>query len=450
MAVPICSNLKPILEIEEIQAFVPKKTASWAPREEPRKIDCVFDRGDGVYGLPFNYIISSMGTKIIPIKSFHRVKRWTMDFVPRDYQVSVIKEATAHLNEQRSCILQVYAGFGKTHTSLCLAAKINRKYQLATCIVLPDNKGIRKGWIKMLTHLGVKYAVLGDPKCNIHEDDIQIYVTMKTALTKVPREVLKKIGTIIVDEAHLFCTNIAIQELLRFTPAYVIMLTATFTRADGLHRALELIAGTKCIIRKDPKPFLIFKVPTPFTPVDFRMTTRGKMWSDVQKKYDAMEDRTEMICDFVKWNLDLKTLILTKHVDRANLLCNKLNAEGVVCSILAGNIDSYEDKGVLVATFSKVGTGYDEQNACESWNGKRLELLIVDASVKKIEQYAGRVARASNPCIIFPVDNLSNNKQHYKECSKWWTDPERNAKEIQMKFGVPFKVSEYLAYYSKE
>jgi hypothetical protein len=300
----------------------------------------------------------------------------------------------------------------------------------------------------MLTSIGVKFAVFGDPNYDINAPDIQVYVTMKTALTKVPREILKRVGTLIVDEAHLFCTNIAIQELLRFTPAYVIMLTATFVRKDGLHKALELIAGSSPIIRKDPKPFLIFKVPTPFTPVDFRVTARGKLWSDVQKKYDEMEDRLEMICNFVKWNLDLKTLILTKHVEKAKAICDKLNEDGVACSILAGNIDSYEDKGVLVATFSKVGTGYDEQNACESWNGKRLELLIVDASVKNIEQYAGRVARSSNPCIIYPVDNLTNNRQHYKECSKWWSDPERNAKELKMKYNQPFKVSDYLAYYS--
>lgn len=442
MAIPISSKQKPLLYVEEVRPFVPKKGRNYGAQEELKRLDCITQLDHEVYGVPFNYVIRTYGPNIIPADKFHKVPQWNINFIPRDYQVSVIKEATQQLNKQRSCILQVYPGFGKTHTSLFLAGKINRKHHYATCIVLPDNKGIKAGWIKLLQELKINFAMLGENVENLK--DVQVFVTMKTALTKIPREVLKLIGVLIIDEAHLFCTNIAIQQLLRFTPAYVIMLTATFIREDNLHKALELIAGKETIIRKDPKPFLIFKISTPFTPEDYRITTRGKMWSDVQKKYDLMEERTEMICNFVKWNSDLKILILTKHVERAKLLCSELNSKNIKCSMLAGNKDSYDDNGILVATFSKVGTGYDEQNACLTWNGKRLELLIIDASVKKIEQYAGRVARSNNPCIIFPVDNLSNNKQHYRECAKWWSDPELDAKEIIIPFGTEFHVSDYL------
>lgn len=402
----------------------------------------------GVINLPFYVVFEKSKSKFINKKNYTEILPWELvNFQLRDYQKEVIQEAINDLKAKHTAILQVFCGFGKTHTSLYLAQKLTMWFKLKTLIVLPDNKAICNGWYKVLKESTTlspdQFYVQGISQQKI-TGKTAIIAVMKNALWKFPDYVLKTFGIVLIDEAHLFCTELAIQQLLRLTPAFIIMLTATFDREDGMHRCLELIAGSKRIIKKDPKKFLVFKIKTPFVPKDYKTTARGKVWADVIKKLDEMPEREDFIVDLVKSNCDLKILILTKHVNRAKQLTERLNKENIKTSFLAGRKDDYDDTGILIATFSKVGVGFDEQNACASWNGRRLELLIMDSPVKNIEQYIGRVARSSYPSIIYPVDKLSNCNNHFNSCAKWWRDPARNAEEKEIKYGEPVKVSDFM------
>lgn len=406
------------------------------------------EEAPGTINLPFHVVFKKTKCKFVNEKNYTRITPWQLQqFELRDYQKEVVQEALRDLKNQHSAILQVFCGFGKTHTSLYLAQKLTEWFKLKTLIILPDNKAICQGWYSVLKDCTTlspdEFYVQGISQQKI-TGKTAIIVVMKNALWKFPEYVIKTFGTVLIDEAHLFCTELAIQQLLRLTPVFIIMLTATFERGDGMHRALELIAGNKRIIKKDPKKFLVFKIKTPFVPKDYKTTARGKVWADVIKKLDEMPEREDFIVDLVKANSDLKILILTKHVTRAKQLTERLNKENLKSSFLAGRKDDYEDTGILIATFSKVGVGFDEKNACASWNGQRLELLILDSPVKNIEQYLGRVARSNYPSIIYPVDKLSNCNNHFNACAKWWRDPARNAEEREIKFGDTVKVSDYM------
>ena len=101
--------------------------------------------------------------------------------------------------------------------------------------------------------------------------------------------------------------------------------------------------------------------------------------------------------------------------------------KGAECSTLYGSDTSYEDANIIISTFSKIGEGFDEENMCDTWNGKRLEMLIIAISKKDIHQNAGRVFRSENPVLIYLVDDDKRIQNHYNEASAFWLHKSRNA-----------------------
>ncbi len=88
-------------------------------------------------------------------------------------------------------------------------------------------------------------------------------------------------------------------------------------------------------------------------------------------------------------------------------------------SLLAGNVKSYEDANVIVATVSKVSVGFDEKESCSNWGGKRINMLILPNSILNNEQVYGRAGRAPLSVIVEFSDKNRNIKNHLNKKRKW-------------------------------
>lgn len=125
---------------------------------------------------------------------------------------------------------------------------------------------VRKQWVNALrSKTNGKVQVVNK---NELDPDADFYVIGVSKTSKIPREQLSQIGGVIVDEAHLTVKETFEKALLRFQPLWVLGLSATPRRADGLHSVLEMYFGPKknFITRKETKPFKVYKVETNFIP----------------------------------------------------------------------------------------------------------------------------------------------------------------------------------------
>lgn len=344
------------------------------------------------------------------------------NFELRDYQKEAIELALEDMKKNGTCFFNVFCSFGKTVVGSWLASWISKEHNLATLCIYPRHV-IGKSWLG--TFKNCTKAKIWKFDANIEmPDDTQIILCMDTELEKLTPKILNRIGHLIIDEAHTFCTEGNINGLLNIEPKYITALTATYERDDGFEVMLDFIVGKKRIVKISKKPFFVIHCQTPFVPVDIKTTTRGIQFNSLVDSLDNNELRNEFIYDIVYKNMSEKILIMTKHIEHVKIL--EINLKNILTkynkkiSTYCGNDKTYFECDVLIGTISKIGVGFDEKETCENWNGRRFNLLILSTSTKKIEQIAGRVFRSDIPIVVDIVDDHENLKRHWTDRKRWY------------------------------
>ncbi len=261
------------------------------------------------------------------------------------------------------------------------------------------------------------------------------------SIRHIPDDILLSIGTLILDEAVDFCTEIRYYESLKIHPQYIILCTATPTRPNKLHSMLHLMCGEHRVIRLNQQPFTVIKLMTGVKPVTIK-TNEGIDWTFLQYDLYLSERRNHCILDCLLTNYDThKMMILTNfevHVDLLVDLCNMYNLS---VTRYAGNQKSYDNAKILIGTTKKIGVGFDEKSKCDTYDGIRIDLLFLVCSTKQFEslaQVVGRVFRADFPNVLHFVDNDPRiGGTHWKVAEKWYNDAKG---EITESLWIPFKI----------
>lgn len=332
-----------------------------------------------------------------------------------EVQKDVAEEALNYLQIKGTVILNLYTAFGKTVVGAFLGATLGKlTLVLFTSVVLIEQW---RNTFKEFTD-GVVWVVGEEPPPFAH-----IILCMNGRFGDLPKEYLKSIGTVIIDEAHDFCTPSRVECLLGTIPSYVIAMTATLERKNGMHSMIHAMCGMEVIKKISKKPFNVFKYNTGIT-VDIKLNRIGDPdWSALQRSIAESEERNNMALELVKLNTNYKILILTWRREHVNYMVTKLQERGETVDFMCGNKKSYSDSRILVGTIKKIGTAFDEKTACDNFNGFRLNMLILLGSMKSIallEQVAGRVFRAEFPQIIHFVDDMKISENHWNEGQRWY------------------------------
>ena len=332
-----------------------------------------------------------------------------------EIQETIAIEALNHLNTKGTAILNLYTGSGKTVVGAYLAAKTNRitLILIAQLVLIPQWKNTFKDFTNAVT-----WVVGEDPP-----PYADVIICMCTQFNKLPQEYLKNIGTLIIDEAHDFCTPSRSECLLGTTPQYVIALTATLERKNGMHSIIHAICGYDVIKKISKKPFNIFKYNTGIT-VPIKQNREGDPdWSDMQRKLAEDLTRNNIVLKIISDNPHFKILILTWRKEHVKYLVSRLEESRESVDYMCGNKKSYSDSRILIGTIKKIGQGFDEKTACPNFNGFRINMLILLGSMRSIgllEQVAGRVFRSEFPQIIHFVDDMKISENHWNEGQRWY------------------------------
>lgn len=343
----------------------------------------------------------------------------------RENQLVVIKEASEQLEKYGTTTLGLYPGFGKT----ILGAKLAADKKLLV-VVLVHREILTIQWKKTFeTFTNGNVWIVGEKNppatCNV-------IICMDTRWEKIDPTLRDMVGFLIIDEAHAFCTPTHVGCLLAFHPKYIVIETATLERDDGLYSMIHAISGTHGVFRETDKPFEVIKINTNIKPVRKMNRMGGVDYTSLSKTIVLDERRNEIIVNLVINNPNNTILILTNLVEHVMLLHDLLQKRSVSCDYMCGSRKFYQDSRVLVATSSKVGTGFDQSTACPDYSGRRFDLLLVVFSIKKesiLVQNVGRVFRSDYPTVMHFVDNDDIFKSHWYKCRKWYLKHNGNIKE---------------------
>lgn len=320
----------------------------------------------------------------------------------REEQDVVKKEAIDHFNKYGSTVISCYTGFGKTITAIYIASKIRLR-----TLILVNRIVLIKQWKSAILRFcpNARIQIL-TPKTN--KKDADFYLMNASNVPKRGWD-YEDVGLVIADECHLIMAEGLSRAMQFLVPRYVLGLSATPYRVDGLNKLLDLYFGERRIYRKLWKKHIVYKVNTGFKPT-VELTPAGRVnWNTILESQAGDPARNELIVKITQMYPSRVFLILCKRVSQGRFLVDRLEEEGEDVTSLIGEQQEYEQSSrILVGTTGKCSTGFDHP---------RLDTLLLAGDIQEYYiQALGRVMRRRDvePVVFDLVDDNGILKKHFR------------------------------------
>jgi superfamily II DNA or RNA helicase len=229
----------PNAQYESISRFGKSK---WALSRIPKYICYVKEIG-GRYVLPRYYFGTDMLDGEI-IGEDYRVRGATLsslDFLGtlRSYQTDFLADLS--LLSNTGVLLEASCGSGKTVMGIYLSLMRGKK-----TLVLVPTYYLAKQWKERIEAFSkCSCQILTSKDSKIRTDaDFTVAVLDLFSVRVLPTELVENIGTVVLDEAHRIGAETYMPILDEIPARNRIALTATFRRADGVHKILQYHFGT--------------------------------------------------------------------------------------------------------------------------------------------------------------------------------------------------------------
>lgn len=325
----------------------------------------------------------------------------------RDSQVPIVKESIEQLKNTKASMISVYMGMGKTVMSIFLATHSKLK-----TIVLCHIISLLDQWkAEIERHTNCKAQIV--TSSDQFDENASFYIMNPLNIPKRKLSEYKRagIGMCIVDELHTICTLQLSQALYYITPIYIIGLSATPYRYDGLDKLMDIYFGTHRITRKLKRYHKVFQIHTDFKPEKELMNNGSLNWNSILTQQADCEERNQMIVNIVKEYKDRYFLLLVKRVTQGRKLAKMLRGENVITFLQSENPTKITAR-IVIGTTKKLGAGF-------SYNKLNSMILCADI-VNYFEQPLGRVFRTEDvePIVFDIVDNFDLLRKHAKQREK--------------------------------
>lgn len=313
------------------------------------------------------------------------------------------KKAIKDILKSDEGVLNAPTGSGKTVMALAMIAE---RRQAALIIV--HTKELLYQWRNRIkTFLNIKESeigLLGDGHKQVEKITIAIINSLYKHIDFVKQY---KIGHLIVDECHRVPSRTFSEAVCKFNSKYILGLSATPYRRDGLTKVLHYYMGEtvhKMSTKKLQRQHKIMKacvkiIDTKFSVYDFSARTKTSMYQTLMNNLTKNEERNKLIIENIIECLQTHrgtALVVSDRKEHCNILYEGLVELGIKAEILTG--DTKDRKGVidrvdagkvsvLVSTTQLIGEGFDSS---------RLSSLFLTTPIKfkgRLLQCIGRILR---------------------------------------------------------
>ena len=291
-------------------------------------------------------------------------------------------------------------GFGKT----AVASAVISERRVAT-LILVHKTVLLEQWSKRLSEyfkIDIKsIGILGKGKKKLNGN---LDVATLQSLKNRP-ELIENYSQIIIDEAHHMPAVSFEIPLKRFKGKYVLGLSATPKRKDGMEAIMYLQCGDIVheSIRKNTVKHTLKTITTQYdTFVDHFSMMLGEITED--------EIRNRQIIDEMMKHPERKILVLSERVEHLNILWHMLEVKSIDAVLLYGGLktkekkiqfEKTEDASIILSTSSYMGEGIDIGH---------LDTIIFTMPIsypERIIQYLGRIGRQGQQCLAIDFIDTS-------------------------------------------
>ncbi len=326
---------------------------------------------------------------------------------PERHQDTAVAKVLAalHTSAGHGGVLSLPCGYGKTESALYAACKLGRK-----TLILVNGNTSKDVWLERIPQRlqNARVGLLQQNTVQIRDRDF--VVGMIHSIVKRPYPDLDQFGLVVVDEAHHIAARTFSQAMFLLPAKYVLALSATFRRQDGLDDVLHWLMGPMLFhTGRDPGNMLVHQIV--YREQDYhKRTFPSTNWgfSQALKCIKQDKDRNDLVVSLVLFLLNdpmRQIIVIAKHLDTLDLLRKSLE------SLEVNGLGEYtsrrklhEGKRVILATMDM---------AKESLNIETLNALVFAHPVGDIEQVSGRIMRGHfsvRPLVFDVVDEFAHFK----------------------------------------
>jgi superfamily II DNA or RNA helicase len=397
-----------------VKPQVPKVFVS-NPNSVPRYK--VYGEASDCLYLPKHFGISKFGPPTSTTRDVPQTpdEFWTFKGSLRDIQRPVVD---AFLKpEPHDGILSLHTGGGKTVCALYIASQL----KLPTLVIV-HNSFLRDQWEERVKGF-LPNARIGRIQGDLCEvDDREIIIAMLQTLSMKTISILKfrPLGLVIVDECHHIASEVFVQALPKVTSKYMLGLSATPSRKDGLMFVANWFLGPLLYTsdtgdKEDTGVHVEVYEYKNDDPVfnEILYNAQGVMFTSLMiNKLAECEDRTRWLVEILKDVLEetphRQVLVLSDRVQHTKdilaALPEGLRSKAAILSTdvkAAARAEFCATKTILIATYAMCKEGFDVPT---------LNTLVMATPRPDVDQIVGRIlrveksARTAAPLILDLVD----------------------------------------------
>jgi superfamily II DNA or RNA helicase len=348
----------------------------------------------------------------------------------RDIQEQTIEATVKAYNNCGGGLVSLDTGLGKTVVALKLVSLMKVK-----TLIIVHAEFLLEQWIERIkTFLPTaRIGVIRQDKCEYINTDI--VVGMIQSITKredYPKECFKGLGQLIIDECHHLGSKSFSSIFFKIQTKYMLGLSATPERKDGLSKVIYWFLGPQIIHikRETGKPSITFV----FTKTDGyteQINRMGKINNPgMITELTTKVERNQLILDILKkYSPGRKILVLSDRREHCELINAQLKLMGISSGLYLGGMKTVErtesiNTSVIVGTYQASGEGFDVPD---------LDTLILSTPKSDVQQAVGRILRQKNknePLVIDIVDSFSIFKGQYYKRRRFYKESEFKINKI--------------------
>jgi superfamily II DNA or RNA helicase len=296
------------------------------------------------------------------------------------------------ISKKDNAILIAPPGFGKTAIASAVMAK-----RAVSTLILVHKTTLLEQWLERL----VEYFDV-DPKSigQLGKGKKRITGTIDIATIQSLRnrsEMIENYSQVIIDEVHHIPAVSFEVPLKRFRGKYVLGLSATSKRKDGMHPIMFMQCGEIAHEIKS-KSTQIHELVSVNTNYDTFQDSFALILSEILED----EDRNRLILSEVAKLKEKNILILSERIEHLNMLYHMLDAMNVKALLLHGGLShkvqkealkNTQNARIILSTSSYIGEGLDFAH---------LDTIVFTMPISyegRMVQYLGRIGRRGQKCL---------------------------------------------------
>jgi superfamily II DNA or RNA helicase len=357
----------------------------------------------------------------------------------RDYQTNIINTYETYCDTPICCgsshnanggILEVPCGRGKTVMALKIISDLHKK-----TLIIVHKEFLMNQWIERIEEFlpGTKIGKIQGQTFDIEGKDIVIGMLQSLYDKDYGKDAFSSFGLTVIDEVHRIGSEQFSKTLFKAVTPYMLGISATVDRKDGLTKVLYMFIGDKIYseTREDDDPVCVRAIQyhtndTEFNDVEYDFRGNPK-YSTMITKLCAYEPRTifisKVVKDLISEDVSKQIMILCHNRSLLTSLFEKISQGGFasvgyyVGGMKQKDLQETETKQIVLATYAM---------AAEALDIKTLSTLIMVTPKTDITQSVGRILRVKheNPVIVDIIDQHEpfqkqwlQRKRFYKKCN---------------------------------